>query len=177
MKKPSLIILSIAVVLLAAGAGFYAGMRFSKSKTPSRIGFGNGQMMQGAGQRQNGGGFVVGEVISKDDQSITVKLRDGGSKIVYVASSTKVGKTEEGTLDDIAQGLNVLVTGTPNADGSVLGSVIQIQSGDMMSAFPAGGMMGGGSRMRAETGTSGDENQGSRGDMMFFDGPPPNMTR
>jgi predicted ribosome-associated RNA-binding protein Tma20 len=84
-------------------------------------------------------GAVAGEIVAKDDTSITIKLRDGGSRIVFTASSTTVGKMSVGTLADLANGANVMVMGTPNGDGSLTAGSIQVRpAGD--TGMP---MMGG----------------------------------
>ena len=68
---------------------------------------------------------VAGEITAKDDTGFTLKLRDGGSRIVFTASSTTVGKMSAGTLGDLADGNNVTVVGTPNADGSLTANTVR----------------------------------------------------
>lgn len=53
----------------------------------------SGQMpsMEGRVGRMGGGtGFVRGEIIDKDEISITVKLTEGGSKIVFYSDNTEI---------------------------------------------------------------------------------------
>ena len=71
-----------------------------------------------------GAGNVFGEVLSKDATSITVKLANGGSKIIFVASSTAVQKTSAGTIDDIVIGSQITANGQVNADGSINATTI-----------------------------------------------------
>lgn len=127
------IILGIVGLLFIAGS-FYGGMAYAKSSTRSRGQFGNGQMMAngqfpGGGMRggMNGGGFTVGEIISKDTSSITIKMQDGSTKIVLVSDSTQVMKSASGSLADLSNGTNVVVTGTTNSDGSITGQSVQIR--------------------------------------------------
>ena len=57
--------------------------------------------------------------MSKDAQSVTVKLSDGSTKIVFYSASTTVSKSATGTAADLTAGTGVIVTGTTNPDGSV----------------------------------------------------------
>ena len=84
---------------------------------------------RGFGNEQHGrsGGSAVGEVIAKDDTSITVKLQDGGSKIVFLSDSTRIIKLVEGALTDLTIGKNISITGSTNSDGSVTAQIIQLR--------------------------------------------------
>ncbi len=135
---------TILACVLVAGGAFYGGMQYASAKTKSTGS--TGQFRQGGafgGQGRNGGtgrangGFVNGEVLSKDDKSVTIKLTSGGSKIVFFTTSTHVGKLVDGTADDLAVGKTVTVTGDANSDGSVTAQSIQIRPAGAL--FPQGG--------------------------------------
>ena len=117
-----------ATAIVALAIGFFGG----KSMTPQQPvnNFGGGNFGQGggnrAGNRMSGGG-ASGEIIAKDAQSITIKLRDGGSKIVFYSSKTDVLKSVTGVADDIAIGKQVMVVGTGNQDGSITAQSVQIR--------------------------------------------------
>lgn len=89
-------------------------------------GGGNGMRRMGVNGTRGGEVFVGGEVIKKDPEGITLKLRDGGSRIVFTSSSTKVTKNVSGKLEDIEGGNQVLISGTGNQDGSMTAAVIQL---------------------------------------------------
>jgi len=142
MKK----LLPIIIVAVVVGVGaFYGGMKYQASKAPAGLTGTNFQNLQnlspeerqarlqqfGAGMNgargtRTNGGFVRGEIISKDDKSITVKLPDGGSKIVFYSDSTQVGEFTRGTPKDLEIGKTVMVNGATNSDGSVSAQSIQI---------------------------------------------------
>ncbi len=134
----------IAVVVIGGGA-FYAGMKYGQSNSSinsgqnAGMGFANltpeqrqerlqqmGINATGRGGNR-GSGFVNGEIIAKDDKSITVKLPDGSSKIVFYSDSTEVGKSVSGTSNDLEKGKTITVNGTTNSDGSITAQSIQIR--------------------------------------------------
>lgn len=133
------IILGVGICLVIAALSFYGGVSYGKSRVDTKSNFnkqgftqggfnqnGSSRMM-GQNNRMMGGGFTNGEIISKDDKSITVKLRDGGSKIVLVPQTVKVEKTVDGTASDVVVGKSIMVTGTTNPDGSISATSIQIR--------------------------------------------------
>lgn len=116
--------------MVGAGA-FFAGMKYQQSKQPafSRQFAGQQGARTGQGQVQgNRQGLrpVNGEIISKDDKSITVKLQDGSSKIVLISDKTSINKATEATIDDLKSGEKVAVFGQENSDGSVTAQNIQL---------------------------------------------------
>jgi hypothetical protein len=134
--------LILVVVLVVAILSFKGGMVYSKSKNLNGSGQ-YGSMMNGGNRgnqfggtrginggprnMMNGAGFTAGEIISKDDKSMTVKLQNGGSKIVFFGESTKVSKSAEGTLMDLSVGQSVIVTGKGNSDGSITAADVQLR--------------------------------------------------
>lgn len=124
------------VLVAVGGAGFVGGIKYDQShaassaQTNTRGDFqrGNGQGgARGGRGGGNAGGFVSGEILSKDATSITVKLRDGGSKIVFVSDSTQVMKSTQGSIKDLVVGEQVTSMGSTNTDGSVSAQTIQIR--------------------------------------------------
>jgi hypothetical protein len=84
---------------------------------------------------------VNGDIISKDDKSVTVKNRAGGSQIIFFAPSTAIGKTTSGTAADLTVGENIMVNGTANPDGTITATNIQIRpAGSMPPGGPGGAM-------------------------------------
>jgi hypothetical protein len=125
----------VLIAIVIAGAAFYGGMQFSQSQASAggnnaqrQRQFGNGNINGrfGVGRGGPGGNLTNGEIMSKDAQSITIKMRDGSSKIVFYSPSTRVGKTTDATSDDLKEGTTVMVTGTSNTDGSVTAQSIQL---------------------------------------------------
>lgn len=122
MKKG--IIITVVLVLVAGGLGFFGGMQYQKIQ---RGRFGqfatNGQFQRRFGAN---GGAVMGEIISQDDKSITVKMPDGSSKIVLLSGTTSINKQAAGSASDLKTGEKVAVFGTTNSDGSVTAQNIQL---------------------------------------------------
>ena len=126
------LIITVLVAVVAAGAGFFGGTKYTESKrTALRGQFGNGQVRgQFTGRSLPAGrqGFrpVAGEVLSVDDKSMTVKLSDGSSKIVIMSQTTTFAKSDAGSLSDVKVGDKVGVFGTDNSDGSVTAQSVQL---------------------------------------------------
>ena len=127
MNKIIVIVLGVVII---GGGSFYGGMKYDQSKTASdrqaRLQQQGGGFPGGRGARANGG-FATGEVLARDDKSITIKMRDGGSKIIFLTGSTPVTKSVSGAVQDISVGSQVTVTGTANQDGSLSAESIQIR--------------------------------------------------
>lgn len=129
----------IAMIVVGAvvisGGSFFAGIKYQGKKESSRPG-NSLTMEQGGSTRmgQNGagmrtaqtGGMTMGEVLSKDEASITVKLLDGGSKIVFFSESTTITKSAAGSSADLVVSENVVVNGSMNLDGSINAESIQL---------------------------------------------------
>ncbi len=141
MKK--FLLIAGAVAVLVGGGAFYGGMKYAQGRS-GRGNFANltpeqrqqftanaGSGLRGGAGGQGGAGvndnFVTGEIISKDDKSITVKMWDGGSKIVFYSGTTSVSKFAEGNAGDLVVGKNVSINGTANQDGSVTAQSIQMR--------------------------------------------------
>jgi len=132
-----LIITAVVVAVVAGGVGFYGGMSYQRSKVPVRGQFAAGQGTFQAGQQRRGGagngnGFVGGQVLSKDDKSITVKLPTGGSSIVFYSPNTSIEKAASGSWDDITVGASVVVRGTQNSDGTYTAQSVQLSRQPVM---------------------------------------------
>lgn len=141
-KSKQKVIGGVVVAVLLMGASFWGGTVYAKHTAGNFAGRGqfsgtaaNGQFggrtggMNGTGgiSMRGGQGFTAGDVIAKDDSSITIKMQDGSTKIVLVNSNTEVLTSDKGTLSDVTVGEQVSVSGQGNSDGSVTAKSIQIR--------------------------------------------------
>jgi hypothetical protein len=144
------IITSIIITAVVFGAGgFYGGMKYAASKGLSLQNLENltpeqrQQLFQqsrsnvsgnsSTGRRtgtngQPGGGFTSGDIIARDDKSITIKMPDGSSKIIFYSGSTQISKSASGVADDLQVGKTVQINGTANSDGSITAQNIQLRN-------------------------------------------------
>lgn len=153
MNKNILTIIAVAIVVGAIS--FYGGMKYQSKKLPSLQNFSNMSQeqrqqifQQSHGQNGSGqsgrsartmgmGGFVGGEVISKDDKTITIKTPDGGSKIINYSDGTQISKPEPVQIQEITPGQQVTVTGTANNDNTITATSIQIRT-SVSTSTPSG---------------------------------------
>jgi hypothetical protein len=167
MKTPQLVIAGVLGLVLLGG-GFAAGMTVGRgsaatataSASPSgaagRFGQG-GAGVRGAGGGQAAGGqqLLNGRVISVNDGSITVEVRQPGaqgasptvtSEIVLVGTSTRIVKTTETDIktSDLKANDQIQIVGTTDASGSVSASAIVVGGNALGGLF--GGNVGGGGR-------------------------------
>jgi hypothetical protein len=146
------IAIGIILLVVVGGGAFYEGKTYEKSNLAKqgllrssssggpggdRQGGAGGRAFGGGGQGGNGanpaGSFTTGQIIAKDDKSITIKTRDGGSQIVYFSDSTTIGKAVSGASSDLATGQQVMVNGKSSPDGSLSAQNIQIRPADQQS--------------------------------------------
>lgn len=154
MSKKNIISM-VVVAIVVAGGGFYGGMVYAQTPkalaklSPAKIqaafaaGRGTGTGTNGTGRTGGAftgnfggrggtaganGGFVNGQIIAKDANSITIQLPNNmGTKIVLLAESSQITKADAGTASDLATGQTVTVTGSANSDGSVTAQTISIR--------------------------------------------------
>jgi hypothetical protein len=138
MKKLLPTIIAVIVIGLLS---FYGGLKLGESKNLQANFLQGGNFGQMGGPQimaqngttgtrrtqQQGGNMLNGEILSADDKSITIKLSDSGSKIIFFSDSTKIVKSTDVSATELTQGTNVMVNGTSNSDGSVTATNIQIR--------------------------------------------------
>ncbi len=139
-----LTVILIAVVIIVGGGAFYGGIEYGKS-TRQNFAWQNldgqnlspeqrQQFFQGnasgtfpGGVNRAGVNFISGEIIAKDENSITLKLTGGSSKIIFYSDTTEVSKFATGTSSDLEVGKTVMINGKTNQDGSLTAQSIQIR--------------------------------------------------
>lgn len=133
--KSAKVILPIILVLVGLGAGFFGGYQYRNyvlRKRATGLTGAAATFQRFTGTRGTGtngmmrGGAVTGSVLSMDANSITVKLADGSTKIVLFGGSTTYSNTVSVLESDLKVGNSVMVFGTPNSDGSVTATNVQI---------------------------------------------------
>ncbi len=137
MKNKNLIV-SVALLVVGLGAGFFGGFEFKnyqnqKARSAFTTGGSNGaQRYMGTGRADstngmmNRGGIVTGSILSMDDKSITVKLADGSTKIILFSGSTTYSNTVTAKVTDLKVGSEISTFGATNSDGSITATSVQI---------------------------------------------------
>lgn len=129
-------IVPIILILVGLGVGFFGGYeyrnyRLNQARGGFAAGGANGAQRfiggtRAAGQNGAGRNAVEGSILSIDNNSITVKLTDGSTKIVILSGSTTYSNTATASQTDLKTGSTVAVFGAPNSDGSVTATNVQI---------------------------------------------------
>jgi hypothetical protein len=139
VKSTKYLIITVLLVTVVGAGSFFAGTKYQsgcRSTFNSQLGNGqnfsrSGRQFPGGNGTNNGnpnGGFhpVNGEIINLGDNSLTVKMPDGGSKIAVLTNSTIYNQTSPAAKSDLQIGNQVGVFGTTNSDGSVTAQTIQL---------------------------------------------------
>lgn len=121
-------ILTVAIILIF-GLGFYSGNYYTKSKMPT--GKDRFQAVQNQGSKNirilGNNNAISGEILTKEDKNLTLKLRDGGSKIIFFTENTPITKNVAGATSDLSPNKTIFINGKTNQDGSVNADSIQIR--------------------------------------------------
>ena len=123
-------ILLVIVIIVVAAVAFYGGTVYQKSQVLSFGGQSNLARRFGQVQGQNNQNFrpVRGEVLDKDNNSLTVKLADGSTKLVILSTGTTYHKSSAASASDVKSGEQIQVFGTQNSNGSVTAQNVQLNS-------------------------------------------------
>ncbi|MDD5073939.1 MAG: hypothetical protein PHR64_03015 [Candidatus Shapirobacteria bacterium] len=128
MKKNSLILI-IVVAIGIGGLAFWGGVQYQKKQV------GNPQFGQFSDRVRempvrNGasglGQVINGQIISAEDETITLKTQEGNTKIVIYANSTLINKTSQGSFEDLKVGEQIMVVGSEDASGMITAQNISI---------------------------------------------------
>ena len=166
--KPAQIVIGVVIALALAGGGFAAGMTVGRgsgaeanaSASPTgaagRGGAGiTGRLGQGGGAAGAAGGqAMAGRIISVNDGSITIEVRQPGaqgasptvtSQIVLVGNSTRIVKTVESDikLTDLKANDQVTIVGSTDANGNVSATAIVAGGNALQGVFGGQGGPGG----------------------------------
>jgi hypothetical protein len=138
------IIGSLALLAVAAGAGFEEGKAY-QSNQAAQI---RNQFFQArglnpsAGSPNSGnlgagfGGGVAGQV--KDVQGNTIDVSSGsGVTVVELTANTRIEKSTQGSAADLKPGEQLIVRGQRDANGKVTAAQIQIVSNGALQSTPA----------------------------------------
>ena len=129
MSKNKIVLLAVIVIVMA-GVAFYGGLKYGQSGTAKAAGAGNFSQRLASSTRggsRSFGGMVAGQILSVDNNSLTISVQTGGSRIVFLSASTTVSKMADGTVKDLTVGSNVSVIGSANSDNSLNAQTIQIR--------------------------------------------------
>jgi len=168
--KPAQIVIGVVIALALAGGGFAAGITVGRGSgseanaSPSPTGAAGrggagitGRLGQGGAAGAAGGQAMAGRILSVNDGSITIEVRQPGaqgasptvtSQIVLIGSATRIVKTVETDikLTDLKANDQVTIVGTTDASGNVSATAIVAGGNALQGLFGGQGGPGGAGR-------------------------------
>lgn len=145
MKNKKQLTTQVTIIIIVAVISFFVGTKYQQSKLTSRFSQRSnnfsreGMIPQDGTSRGNRSpqdnnnhnqppGFpqTVGKIINIDENSITIKTNDGGSKIILISESTVINQSIEVSKTNLKVGSSVHVSGSVNSDGSISGRQIEV---------------------------------------------------
>lgn len=127
--KQNTIILMVILMLVVGAGSFGVGYKVAQAKTAISGFTRNGAPRTGNQSGQNNmmrNRQTIGEIISLDDKSMTVKMTDGSSRIVLLSSTMTVTQLADAKVADLKIGSKVAVFGTNNTDGSQTATSVEL---------------------------------------------------
>lgn len=127
-------IVRVAICVLVIGLSFWAGRAYTMKQMKKVLR--DGIL---AAQRQDGnrsqpldpigknGMLVSGEIISKDEKSVTLKISNGTERVVFFSPATHIKKTLTGKQSDFTIGTILTVLGSNDSTGTFNATTIQIK--------------------------------------------------
>ncbi|MFA7319782.1 MAG: hypothetical protein WC022_04275 [Parcubacteria group bacterium] len=109
-EKKTLVI--AAIVIIAAGAVFYAGAKYEKHKLSAL-----GLLVNKSANKKAAVNSIKGIVTAKDDKSVTIKMTDGTTRNIQFSNSMTFGTDGAGSAADVFVGELLVIAGENNADG------------------------------------------------------------
>src|SRR4030042_3478940 len=126
MKNNVTILIAVLCLVLGFGGGYFF-KNYQVGKMRPNFGDQLGDRQRNGQAPQPGfGGMTLGEVISLDEKSKTVKMQDGGTKMIILGDSTTYTKTQRIEKSDLNIGNQVRVSGNANSDGRIHAHHVQI---------------------------------------------------
>ena len=126
MKNNITILIAVLCLVLGFGGGYFF-KNYQVGKMRPNFGGQLGDRQRNGQVPQAGfGGMTLGEVISLDEKSMTVKMQDGGTKMIILGDSTTYTKTQSIEKSGLSIGNQVRVSGNANSDGSITAQNVQI---------------------------------------------------
>jgi hypothetical protein len=142
MKRILWIIAGVALLAIAAGAGFQYGKTYQSNQANqirsqflrSRgINTGSGS---GGAQAAGFGGGTFGQLKSVNGNTLTVSTQNG-DVTVDLTANTQIEKTTAGTPADLQAGEQLVVRGQRDSSGTVTAETVQIRNGGAPGSTPA----------------------------------------
>lgn len=131
-KKNLLLALTVVIALIAS---FWLGRLSSRGNANMALANRRQTGPMAAGQRQGFGGQnpqnrIIGQIDKITDNQLTIKLIDGGSRLLMLPSEAVITKTASATATDLVVGQTIAASGAEEG-GIVVVKTLQINQAEL----------------------------------------------
>lgn len=129
-----LALIGVGMLGTVFGAGFFVGRRSVRSRGPSAP---SPQRAPFFGRHG-----AVGQILQIEETTITLETRDHATQIILTDNRTRLERgappMTKMTLRDLEVGDQIVVVGTPNAQGQIRAGLIRVLSAPALTPTPTG---------------------------------------
>lgn len=118
-----IILVAIIALIIGGGLGYFGKALVSNHHKTTGL-YHKGRMLANKKKKSKG---ATGTVVSDSNNTVTIKLNNGSTEIVYLNSNTSYSKITPASSSNITTGTKITALGTKNTNGSLNAKTVHIQ--------------------------------------------------